>query len=200
MLEEIPDKVEGIQLGDTEYVVAEQSFSRVWRRLQGIAQSAGAIGELETGNAEGIVMALGDRVYEALQAFIPDLMPKWKFHGFASNGAYEADEWDENAQEAQSGPTLRQIILAFEAGILVNGADRLRSMLGKILGPQLIQPIRGLLAAEVSRRLQTSLSTNGASASESSTTTAPTTEESPEKITGLLPVNGGSPSPASSPF
>jgi hypothetical protein len=126
-------------------------------------------------------------------------MPKWRFHGFASNGAYEADEWDEDAQEAQNGPSLRQIILAFEAGMLVNGGDRLKSMVGKILGPQLAQPIRGLLAAEVSQRLQTSLSTNGASASESSTTTPPTTEETSEEITELLPVNGGSPSPVSSP-
>ena len=187
---QIPEKIEGVKLGDTEYTVVEQPFPRLWRGINAIAKDAG-LGELELSDAETVVLLLGDKAYEALQLFIPNLMAKWKFHGYESASSYEQEEFNPDSEEAKHAPTLRQMILAFEAGIEVNGGKRLTDMVGKTLGPQLAQAARGLMAAEVSNRLATSPSTNGDSPSESSTTTLPTTEEP-------LPVIEGSPSPDSS--
>lgn len=156
-----------VTLGRHEYTVVAQPHARIFRGLPRIFEEMGGLDEgADLTDATSAVNALGDRVHDVLRLFIPDLMGKPEFLGYASQQAMDADEYDEAAVNA--APTMPQIIEAFEAAIDVNGGRRLGELLGKLLGPQLAESFRRVLAARVSQSLQTSLSPNGASASTSS--------------------------------
>lgn len=81
------DPAAEITLGVHTYLLVEQPHARVLRQVPK------ALGTLELGadtTIEGLVRALGDRVYRVLQVFIPELMGEWEFDGYPSPSAWEA--------------------------------------------------------------------------------------------------------------
>jgi hypothetical protein len=188
-----------ITLGDTAYVVDPQPVARVSRQLMAVRELGAAFGtENEDASFMEVVLKLGDGLYDVLQAFIPNLMARYKFNGYPTDAAYKADEFDPDAEEAKNSPTFPQLIDALEAAYAINGGTRIKDLVGKILGPQLTGLVRRWIVAEMQARLAespTSPSMNGDSPSESSTTN----EETLEGLTEPLPIDGGSPSLVSSP-
>lgn len=190
---------QNVTLGDTEYSVVAQPIARVARQLRRVEQLGdvfGAQAESDDGEAADsgpdfaeVVLRLGDGVYDVLQAFIPDLMAKWKFHGYASAESFDNDNYDADAPEARNGPTTPQLLDAFEAAYAVNGGPRIRTLVGKTLGPALSGIVRRFLAAEMQDRLEGSLTSPSDSGSPSESSSA--SEETPE---APLPVIEGSPS------
>lgn len=151
-----------IELGEESYTLKARPMPRVVRALFGLQ---GQLGSLDDGadlsDAGAVVAVLGDQAHAFLRIFIPDLMPAWKFEGFASQGAKDAGEVDEQAEE--KAPTFPQVLEAVEAIFRVNGGERLKQIVGKLLGETAADLMRRRMVAVVSQRLQSWLSTNGAS-------------------------------------
>src|SRR5262245_33000881 len=83
------------------------------------------------------------RIYELLQVFIPDLMERWEFEGYASESAMQADDYDE---EADRSPDVPQLTDAFRVIAVVNDFSWMGA-LKNFLGPDLIRAqIRSYLA------------------------------------------------------
>ena len=179
-----------VQIGIGQYHVTEQPLFRVGRQLARIQELASAFSEdAEEFDIGGVILGLGDGLYDVVKAFIPDLMAKWEFNGFPSKEAYEAGEYDPDAAAAGNGPKLSQLLDLFDAILQVYDAPRLKAYLGKT-------PLAGYasrwVAVEMDTRLKelqarqamaeetlsgpslSSPSTNGDSPSESATTTLPT--------------------------
>ncbi len=196
-----PDFIQ-VTLGSETYHVTDQPVTRVLRQLKQIP----ALGEAVFGTEgdeldfEGTILRMGDAVYEVVHTFIPNVMGKHRFHGFATKEEFEADSYDPDSDAAKNAPTLRQLIDVFEAAYEMNDLARLQKMVGKAahraMGPELTGLLQGWIVSFISTQLEqsrTSLSTSGDSQSESSTTT-PETSEAP---TGLHPTVEDSPSPVS---
>src|SRR3982751_2876901 len=88
-----------VHLGDETYLVVAQRHAYLKRRLAGVIDSLSASSAEDAG---GLMEVIGSRVYEVLKAFIPDFMPRWKFEGFATEQAYIAEEYDEQADRSPS--------------------------------------------------------------------------------------------------
>jgi hypothetical protein len=165
------------------YRVVEQRQARVLRRLfssKGVfADFETLLGELDfdaTNAFDTLYGVVGGKAYDVLAVFIPEIMPRWEFDGFASETAAEEDRYDEQADRSPSHP---QVVQAFQTCIDVNGL-RWVSRLGKLLPTEQIQAlVAATLANQTSKLLSegdsvTSPSQNGESESTISGTTLPT--------------------------
>lgn len=136
------------------YTVLQQRHARLIRRLvgkKGVFRSLDEFQELtnldtEDGGAEAaferFLHAGEGKVYDVLHVFIPNLMPRYEFEGFASQTAYDEDQYDEDADRSPSVPQIRN---AFTAAVEANGLewlDKVRSFFDS-----------GLLKAEVNMTL-----------------------------------------------
>lgn len=117
-----------------------------------------AVGD-EGGNVIGLARL---RAYQVLKLFMPDdprdpencLMPEFKFMGFGTQAAYEAGEYE---READEGPTIPEIADAISACMLLNGgkvADYLKVLvapekLTELVSPQVLQGMGNLLVARL---------------------------------------------------
>lgn len=164
-----------VQLGEHSYHLVAQRHARIWRTLPDVVSHAADI-ELDGSDLSSLVASLGDGVHAVLQVFIPDLMPAWKFDGFASEQAREQNAYDPDADRS---PTQPELLDAFEAAWRVNGMHRVGQSLGKLLGPDLTAPLRTLIVGRIRTMTDSPTSPssppeNGESASTSSTTSPPT--------------------------
>lgn len=162
---------------------------------------------------EGLITASEGKLYDLLSVFIPNLMPRWEFEGYGSEGHYERDEY---VDELDRSPSVPQINTAFETAVQVNGLRWVKKVLGffdsKMLRAEAnlaLQRGFGVMrenmdtilatpgqAKEISPTGSDSPSSpvgNGASASTSSGTTDPTPPEPSESAA----VASASPSPDS---
>lgn len=183
-----PDAPNGDQItlgraeGEETYRVVPQGVGRMERKLRAITAVFGG------GSAEQAATSVDPGVlHEALQVFIPDLMPEWKMRGYRDADALDRAKRGEAtaedlAYEENSSPTLPQIIEAIETIYRVNGADRLVKFLGKFVNLDLLQGWINTQLADWATRAPaldspaspSSPQANGASGQPSSSTPAPT--------------------------
>jgi hypothetical protein len=171
-----------VELGSDAYDVVPQP----WVYLQHEIREFGAgLGNLEAfadiGDLDTVVADLGDRAYELIRIFIPDLMPKHRFMGYRSVDAMEEGTYDEEA--ARKAPTFAQIIDVVETSLRVNRLDVI-SRLKSVFPTDLIEAeVRRALAGKLIEQSQESGGTidssispspNGESPSSSSTGMSPT--------------------------
>lgn len=169
-------KAQKITLGAHEYTVRPQKVGYLIHHLGPDLQTA-LTAEFDRDNAGEV---LGAKARDILAVFIPDLMPTWEFIGYASESAFEAGLYDEDADRS---PEPLQIKAAFKTASTVNGGE-VFAHLKAAVGPKLWEAGRTFLAAKlteeggplskISTSSPTSPSTNGGSDSTSSTTDPPT--------------------------
>jgi hypothetical protein len=139
------------------YEMLPQQHARIERQLIG---KDGIFSDLEdlaqvtqgTEGAQGLdqlVGFLGDRVYDVLRVFIPDLMERWEFMGYGSQDAMERGEYVETKD---ASPTIPQINDALIAAVDVNGL-RWVGRIKDLLDPQLVkQELNMMLARWVTQQ------------------------------------------------
>lgn len=158
-----------VRLGDSDYIVVAQRHAYLRRRLGAVIDSlTGA----EVEGSGGLMELVGSRMYEVLAAFIPSLMPRWKYEGFAGPEAYEADEYDESKD---TSPTFEEQFHAISVAMEVNGLNRLKA-LGNVVSPELI---RALIAEQIANMA----ATRSSSSSPSANGAPPLTTSSPSSPT-----------------
>ena len=110
-----------VALGGNEYRVIPQRQARLYRKLfseKGVFDLE-SLGELTAeADAASIYELASGRLYEVLHVFIPDLMPRWEFEGFASEQDAEQDNYMESADRS---PTHPEVLAALQACVTVNG-------------------------------------------------------------------------------
>lgn len=114
---------------------------------------------------------LGVRNLDNPEKYSVNPMPEWEWEGFASEESwesYKAGNRDAYDEEADRSPTGAEIVDLFEKALMVNGANRLGNLLS------LVRSGATLVEAQSTANLPGSLGENGASASTSSGTPAPT--------------------------
>lgn len=102
-------------------------------------------------------------------------LAEWEWDGFASEEAwlaYKGGDRDAYDESADLSPTGAEIVDLFEKALMVNGANRLGNLLS------LVRSGATLVEAQSTGNLPGSLGGNGASASTSSGTSAPTSSTS----------------------
>jgi hypothetical protein len=137
-----------------------------------------------------LTMDYGHETYRILSVLVPAIphgvraldnpdrwsckpFPEWEWEGFGSEEAwekYKSGDREAYVEDDDNSPTGAEIISLFEAALMVNGADRL----GKIIG--LIRSGATLVEAQSRGTSQESPGANGASATPSSGTPAPTSK------------------------
>jgi hypothetical protein len=143
-----------VVLGDYEYRVVPQRIGYL-RSKFGIALQGLDTASLSSSN---VMEFLGDRVHAVLGVFIPELMPKYEFLGYATQEALEEDNYD---MEYDHSPSPTQIKQALLIGAEVNEIDLLKH-LGKLIGPELVQTwVQTLMIDSMKATLQTSAESNG---------------------------------------
>lgn len=176
-----------VTLGAHDYTVVAQPHAVILRKLPKVVTGTTDLGGLDPDTTPaGLVTLLGERAYDALKLFIPNLMPRYEFHGFRSQEVFDADTngddsgWDEE-YALEHAPTLPQMFNAFDVAIEVNGGKRLKDLLGNVLGPEVTRAIRSFVVAQMRVRLS-EMSQNlpspsdGSDPSTSSTTNGATSE------------------------
>lgn len=177
------------------YELVPQRHARLERRLvgeHGVFSSLDDLAQLdEREGLDNIVNLLGGYLYDVLHVFIPDLMPRHEFNGFATAEAMDASDYNENAD---TSPTVPQIVAAFRVAIDVNGL-RWVGKLKDFFDPRLVRAqlnaVMAKWAAEQRKRLA---ETNGSPDSESlqppsgesEPTTSGTSEPTPEPPTEVV--------------
>lgn len=172
------------------YHVVQQRQARLLRKLFGekgvislddLSELFDADDDAEPDFAE-ILLGLGGKVHDVLSVFIPELMPRWEWDGFASETAAMEDQYDEDADRSPSVPQQQK---AFETVIQVNGLRWLRR-LKDVIDPKLIKAQVNAWAATAVKQMGNPTSAkpsdsskslpqaNGASDPTSSGTTDPT--------------------------
>lgn len=150
-----------VKIGDETYTVVPQRLGRLKKHL---GREFSTLADIEIdGGLGGFVNASLERAHRILKVMIPDLMPAWEFCGYRSQEAMENDEFLDDGKEY--GPTLPDVIGAFEAVMRVNRLDLFKH-LGKYLDEDLVK-------AYVNKALVDSLATT-TSPSSSSTPGLPT--------------------------
>lgn len=165
-----------VVIGSYSYTVVPQRIGRLRKRL------GRALGDLEDLQADSVAEFAGaslERTHAILKVFIPDLMPLHEFCGYRSEEAMNADE----DEDGDYGPTLPDIVAAFEVVMRVNRLDLL-GHLRSVISPELIRAYLSSQIADAMRGSPTSSSASSAStsgppsASTSSGQTSPTLEPS----------------------
>lgn len=162
-----------VTLGEHTYGIKPQRIGRLADRL---GERFNTLVDAELGGEGASQLAvLGQGAHDILRVFIPNLMPVHEFLGYGSPQALEAG--GERDPETDFSPTFPEIRNAFETAFRVNGFE-VFGHLKALVGPELLQK---MVAAKVSETLtagsagsQNSARANGASASQSSGTDAPT--------------------------
>lgn len=169
-----------VAFSDGPLVVCAQKQARILRLLPKVLDGEG-LGHLDTDDMGGVVVGLGERVYDVLEVLVPDgLPPRWKYHGFASAGAMDADDYDPAHDQS---PTLPQTIAVFHAAYEVNGLAALSEQLGKLLGVELAEAIRQLVAAQISQLMASQTSASWPPASGESTPVSSGTKVPDDRVT-----------------
>lgn len=182
----MPDQAH-VTLGSHELPVYRQPFPRVTKRL---GRVIGAVQDAtdESGEVDqaAFIVGLGDRLYETMETFIPNLpdrMPKYEFMGYPDRESFDAgDEPPEQDHTTKNrAPSFPELLDAFETFIEVNGGKRFLDLLGKVFDPAMLKAEASLMLSEWRERadLTGSPSSPGPSTrspQNGSTTTAPTVE------------------------
>lgn len=188
-----------VELGQDEggnathtYQVVPQRQARVLRKLfdkGGVFSDPAELTDALQSDVsfDGLYETVGGKLYEVLRVFIPDLMPRWEFDGYASEAAAAEGRYDEQADRS---PTHPQVIEALRVSIEINGARWIRK-LGKVLNPDLL---RAQLNAELASRVSASRNQDGSSAS-----LPPQNGESTPTSSGMSAPTPQSPSPPTAP-
>lgn len=132
-------KPQKIKLGGHTYEVLPQPIGYLMNELGSDLQ--GAI-ETEVEGVEG-ARDVGSRTYEVLKVFIPDLMPRYEFLGFASEEALKQgrDAYDRSQDRSPKPP---QVVEAFKAIKRANGGEVLDG-LKAVLDQRLLQKATAML-------------------------------------------------------
>lgn len=158
-----------VKLGDHTYIVVPQRIGYLRSKL-GAAMAGIVDRDLATTN---VMQFLGDRIYQVLKVFIPDLMPEYEFHGYATKESFEEDKYEE---EYDHSPSPTQVKQALSTCSHVNEIDLL-SHLGKLIGPEVIRGwVQTVMVTSMQESLQNSLEASGATPGTTSSTTEPTSE------------------------
>jgi hypothetical protein len=158
-----------VELGDYEYHVVAQRIGYL-RSKFGVALSGLDTADLSSGN---IIELLGDRVYAVLAVFIPDVMPKYEFLGYATEEALQADEYNPDYDHS---PSATQVKDALMKGAEVNEIDLLKH-LGKLIGPEIMRTwAQTVMIDSMKASLQTSAGTSGDTTGITSGLSSPTSE------------------------
>lgn len=162
--------VADVRLGDHNYTVIPQRIGYLRSNLGAVM--AGVVdADLATSN---VVKFLGDKVYVTLKVFIPDIMPEYEFHGYATNEAMAEDKYDE---EYDHSPSPTQVKQALAVCTHLNEIDLL-SHVGKLIGPEVMQSwFQTVMVSSMQESLQ-SLSPSGDTPGTTSQTTGPISESS----------------------
>jgi hypothetical protein len=160
-----------VTLGDYEVPVVPQRHAYLTNKLGKWVTSFTTEGELTTANLMGFVSG---KAYEVTCLLIPAVVkriPEHEFQGYVSAEAYEAGEYDE---EADHSPTMPEILHALETAVKVNRFDVFKA-LTSIVDPKML---RSLINAKVAEQIlttsQNSPGESGAADQTSSGTTTPT--------------------------
>lgn len=169
-----------IELGEHSYRVVPQRQARLLRRLFGPEGVFGSLDELtdeltENTSFSSLYEMVGGRMYEVLKVFIPDLMPRWEFDGYGSQGHADQDEYNEDMDRS---PTHPELLEALDAAIKVNGLTWLRR-LQNFFDPNLL---RAQINATLAR---------AATEARGRISTSPTSPSSPPPSGESAPTNSG---------
>jgi hypothetical protein len=210
------------------YEVVEQRHARLLRKLFGkkgvfrsvdeftdLARNISPDGEdapdaeesaadLTARSFEGLVHASEGKLYDVLKVFIPDLMPRYEFEGYGSEGHLDADEY---VEEMDRSPSVPQITNAFRVAVQVNDLSWVKRLTG-FFDSKMLKAEANLALARMFREARDAMegmdlsasgtsspslpAGNGTSASTSSGTTDPTPSEPAESEAAA----SESPSPA----
>lgn len=104
-----------VRLGPHEYRVQPQRHAYLKREMRKFVDSLSALEDME---ADQLLDIFTMKAYEVLSVFIPDLMERYEFQGFATREAFESGDYNE---EYDRSPTIPEITVALNAAIDVNG-------------------------------------------------------------------------------
>ena len=190
-----------VQLGSHSLPVYRQPFTRITKRLGRVMDAVRGAADPDTGEVDtaAFVLGLGDRVYETIETFIPNLpdrMPQYEFMGYPDRESYERGEEppDQTHETKNRAPSFPELLDAFEAFIEVNGGKRLLDMLGKVFDPAMLRAEMSLMLSDWRERAGSTGSPSSPGPStrspqNGSTTTGPTGEP----LAASQPLASGSP-------
>jgi hypothetical protein len=185
MSQEFTDGRVSIKLGEDQYVVEPQPLGYVLNELG--SDITKALQEAAASKEPGHV--LGKQAYAVLHVLLPgqNLMPEYKFQGFATQKAFEAGEYD---REHDQSPTGAQVSHALAMVGRVNageGADFLKGLTSAV-APELLQQFTTMGVAwlaeqmqdEIPKALEEAMAKAEATSEDSSTSSASSQQPSGE--------------------
>lgn len=176
-----------VKLGADSYELVPQPWVYLQHEIREFGAQITDLEGFDLGDVDNVVASLGDRAYEFLLIFIPDLMPKHRFMGFRSADAMEEGTYDPEA--ARKAPTFADIVESVELAFRVNRLDVLSRL--KALFP--LDLIQRELRTEMANRL-TAAASNGKIESPSSPSLNGTSDSTPS--TPPSPTPAAPPAPA----
>ncbi len=156
----LEDESERIRLGEHIYIVEPQPIGYL-KHMLGRAFESLTSGHGGTLDAGGLGNMVTGKAYELLEIFVPDVMPRHEFEGFASAEAMEEGNYSRGADTVKvTGPQVRT---ALAVCFRVNGID-IWKQLGQVIDPFVIREVV-TEAIEASRSRSKELSSESATAS-----------------------------------
>lgn len=154
-----------VTLGGKQYLVIPQPVGRLKRRL---GREMADLQSLQADSLEDFITSGLGRAHAILKVFLPELMPYHEFEGFSSQ-----ERFDSGDDEDVAGPTIPEIVGAFEAVMKVNRLDLL-GHLKSVISPELIRAVltRQLADWAASGQTTTSLSTSSTPGPDTPSTTS----------------------------
>ena len=171
-----------VTLGGVQVPVIPQRHAYLEHRIGPTVQAA-----IEGGEGidpKSFLKWIGDDAYEVLAVLIPTLptlIPQYQFRGYATQAAFDAGDFDEDAVNAIAGcPSLPEIQEAYAVAMRVNGIEKLVELGKAVAGPEGLRYLRATMLSGLATSLSspTSASPSGESDSTSSGTTPPTSTAS----------------------
>ena len=141
-----------VRLGVHEYTLVPQPQAIILRKFPQVAANAQNLQGEEINSAEDFIALVAGREYDVLKILIPNLMPQHEFEGFATKQAQEAGEFDEDFARDHA-PTVPEVMHAFDVGFKINGGERLKTVLGNVVGPEISRAIRQFAVSQMKLRL-----------------------------------------------
>lgn len=166
-----------ITLGDYSYSVVPQRVGRLKRHL---GRAFADIQDLSFNDVASFVDESLERAHRILAVFIPDMMPVWEFCGYGSRSAYEGS--DDSDDDGDFGPTVPEIVGAFEVVMRVNRFDLLGHL--KALVPE------ELLRAQMASMVANNLLESGPTSNSPSSSATPGAD-TPSTTSGTTPPTKG---------
>lgn len=152
-----------VTLGEQSYLVSPQRIGYLRSKL-GVFFNQLSTGGLDFSDGD-VINTLGEKVHDVLKVFIPDLMPAWEFHGYATEEDWREGRYDDRYDKSPSPPQVRA---AFTAVMEVNELDLLKH-LGKIVDLE-------LLRTEISERVSEAMLTASQQAQSEMSSALPTAD------------------------